>query len=123
MKEFTRQPTRAERAVALILNAALAIAFCFLAAFLLYRGAAFGAVVCGVIAGLSIGMFVRAAFGARRALDPHRAYWLAWVLLLAGIVGFIAAAFSSGSLAHRLMLLGASITCFSAGSAGVRRRK
>jgi hypothetical protein len=66
-------------------------------------------------------LFVRAASGARRALNRKQAYVLAWILLLFGVVGFAIASLAHGNLSHRLMVLAGSITFFSTGLARVWR--
>ena len=122
MREFSRQPTRGERAVAVVLNAALALLFGALAIFLMFRDVPVGAAICGLITAVSAVMFYRAAFGTSRALHRGESRTLAWVLLFLGAAGFVVLLLLDGSANHRLMLLGGSITFFSAGLVGVRSR-
>jgi hypothetical protein len=122
MKDFSRQPTRAERGIAVVLNLVLAVIFGALAIYLMLRDMPTGAAICGVITGIWVVMLYRAAFGASRALRRGESRALAWVLLFAGIAGFVILLLLDGSASHRLMLLGGAITFFSAGLVGVRSR-
>ncbi len=122
MKEFTRPPTRRERALAIALNIVLACLFGSLAVFLHSRGVTVAAVVCALVTSIWIGLLYRATFGQPRALGASGSRALAWTLLLGGMAGFVLAALVPGTVAHRLMVLGASVTFFSAGLVGVRAR-
>jgi hypothetical protein len=80
------------------------------------------AVVCALITSIWIGLLYRAAFGQPRALGTRGSHTLSWVLLLGGLAGFVLVALVPGAAVHRLMVLGGSLTFFSAGLVGVRSR-
>jgi len=122
LKEFTRQPTQRERALAVVLNAALCILFGWLAAFLAFRNMWVAASLFGALLIVTLALLVRAALGARQALNRKQAHVLAWALLVLGSGGFAVAALVNGPSAQRLMVLAGSITFFFTGLAGVRGR-
>lgn len=122
MKEFTRQPTQRERALALVLNAGLCILFGWLVTFLAFRGIWVAASIFVVLLIVTLVLLVRAALGVRQALNRKQVHVLAWALVVLGGGGVAIALLLSGSFAQRLMALAGSITLFSTGLAGVRGR-
>ena len=122
MKEFTRRPTQRERALAVVLNAALCILFGWLAAVLAFRNIWVAASLFGALLIITLVLLVRAASGARRALNRKQAHVLAWALLVLGAGGFAVAVLVNDPSAQRLMVLAGSITFFFTGLAGVRGR-
>ena len=122
MRDFSRKPTQGERALGIVLNAALTILFGSLAVFLASRSMWIAAVTCGLLSGATIAMFYRAASGASRRLNRTQTYALAWIFLLLSLGGFLIVLLVEGSAIHRLMVLGGSVTLFSAGIFGVRLR-
>lgn len=123
VEDFIRALTKRERTFAIVLDAALSIMTGSLAVFLSLRGLLFAAAVCGLVACVWLGLLYRAALGSPRALRPAASRVLAWTLLLSGLAGFTITIFAPGSIAHRLMVLGGSMTFFSAGLVGVRTHR
>lgn len=124
MKTFTREPTRAERVLGIVLSALLSVVFAGLTYLFARHGSGIAAVVTGALFGVVVVFLYRAAFGTRRALNRNASYKLAWALMLFGAVGFaIYLCIPDGPFARRLMLLSGSTTVFSAGLAGVRGRR
>lgn len=124
LKEFTREPTRAERVLGIVLSALLSVVFGGLTYLFARHGPGIAAVVTGTLFGVVVVFLYRAAFGTRRALNRNASYKLAWALMLFGAVGFaIYPCIPDGPFARRLMLLSGSTTVFSAGLAGVRGRR
>ena len=122
LKEFTRQPTQRERALALVLNAGLCILFGWLVTFLAFRGIWVASSIFVVLLIVTLVLLVRAALGARQALNRKQVHVLAWALMVLGAGGVAIALLLSGSVAQRLMAVAGSITLFSTGLAGVRGR-
>jgi hypothetical protein len=122
LKELTRQPTQRERALAVVLNAALCILFGWLAALLAFRNMWVAASLFGALLIVTLALLVRATLGARRALNRKQAHVLAWALLVLGAGGLAVAVVVNGSSAQRLMVLAGSVTFFFTGLAGVRGR-
>ncbi|WP_036169840.1 hypothetical protein [Noviluteimonas dokdonensis] len=123
MKEFTRQPTRGERAFGIALSAMLAIVLGLLSMLLVSKGAWVASAVVGVVLACVVFILCRAVLGGRSALGRKGSHRLAWALLLLGIGGCALVAlvgFTHGSIEHRRMVLGGSIMLFSAGLAGIR---
>ena len=124
LKEFTREPTRAERVLGIVLSSLLSLVLGGLTYLFARHGPWIAAVVTGALLGVVVVFLYRAAFGTRRALNRNASYKLAWVLMLFGAVGFaIYLCIPDGPFARRLMLLSGSTTVFSAGLAGVRSRR
>lgn len=122
LRDFTRKPAQGERALAVVLSAALCVLLGWSFVFLAFHRMWGTAAVFGALLTITLALFIRAALGARRALNRKQAQVLAWVLLAFGVSGFVIAHLVHGSLTHRLMLLAGSTTLISAGLAGVRRR-
>ena len=122
MKDFTRQPTLKERALAVVLNAALCILFGWLVAFLAFRNMWVAASIFGALLIVTLVLLVRAALGARQALNRKQAHVFTWVLMVLGAGGVAIALLVDGTSAQRFMVLAGSITLFSTGLAGVRGR-
>lgn len=124
MKAFTREPTRAERVLGIVLSALLSVVFAGLTYLFARHGSRIAAVVTGALFGVVVVFLYRAAFGTRRALNRNASYKLAWLLLLLGLGGLAVVLLAQeSSLVHRLMVLAGSITSFSAGLAGVQERR
>src|SRR5690242_13397216 len=123
MKQFTREPTRMERAFAIALSALLACVLGAVAMFLAWKGVWIAAAVVGALFACVVLLLCRAIFGRRRALGRKGSYRLAWVLLLQGIGGFALAALADPGDIKRLMVLGGSTTMVSAGIAGIQGRR
>ena len=122
MREFSRSPTQRERIVGIFATAALLLLFGSLSIFLASRSAWLAAAICGAITCGALVMLYRAAFGVRRRLNRNETRVVAWLFLLLGISGLAMLFLIDGSMTHRLMVLGGSITFLSAGFAGVGSR-
>lgn len=122
MKDFARPPTSRERVAGILANAVLLGLFGSVSLLLASRSAWLGAAVCGALAGGALVMLYRAAFGARRGLNPKETRGWAWVLTVLGVCCFAIGLLIDGSMTHRFMVLGGSVTFLSAGLAGVRSR-
>ena len=122
MKAFTRQPTRGERTLAVVLDFALCVLFAWLATRLALLGMWGLAAIFATLLAITWVLLVRAVVGDRRALNRRQVYGLSWLLLALGLGGFVLAALIDGAPAHRLMVLAGSVTFVSAGLAGVKRR-
>ena len=111
-----------ERLAAVILSAVAALVFGAIAAFVwssepasLPAAALFSAL--SLVSGV---MFCRAAFTARRPLSGKESSRLALALVIVGIAGAILGSLV-GSATHRLLLLGASLSCVALGLASHSR--
>jgi drug/metabolite transporter (DMT)-like permease len=123
LKNFSRQPTRGERALAVVLNAALVLLFCALGAVFAFRGMWIPTGVSAAVAVAASVMLLRAAFGDRRALNRKERYWLAWVLVSLGVAGLCLVLLTpQGQAVHRLLVVAGSATLIAAGLVGIRRR-
>ena len=122
MKEFSRPPTQRERVVGIIATAALSVLFGSLSIFLVSRSAWLAAAVCGALAAGALVMLCRATFGVRRSLNRNETRAVSWLFTVLGVCGFAMVFLIDGSMTHRLMVLGGSITFFSAGLVGVWSR-
>jgi hypothetical protein len=100
----------------------LSALFGSLSVFLATRGAWLVAGICGALTLGFLVMLYRAAFGAPRSLNHKETRVVAWAFVALGLCGFAMALMINGSMTHRLMVLGASLTFFSAGIAGARSR-
>ena len=96
MKDFSRQPTRGERALSIVLTAALSILLGCLSIFLAFRGQWIAASIITAIFVATLILFFRAAFGASRALKPREKYAFAWLSLLLGVGSLAIATFIQG---------------------------
>jgi hypothetical protein len=122
LKDFIRQPTQKERALAVVLNAALCILFGWLVAFLALRNMWVAASLSGALLIVVLALLIRAAFGARQALNRKQAHALAWALVVLGAGGVAIAVALKGPSAQRLIVLAGSITLLATGLAGARGR-
>ena len=123
MKDFSRQPTRRERALAVFLNAALVLLFCGLAAVFAFRAMWTAALVSAAVVIAPSVMLQRAAFGGRRALGRKERYVLAWILLCLGVGGLCVVLLTpQGQAVHRLLVLAGSTTLIATGLVGIQRR-
>ena len=122
MKDFSRQPTRGERALSIVLTAALSILLGCLSIFLAFRGQWIAASIITAIFVATLILFFRAAFGASRALKPREKYAFAWLSLLLGVGSLAIALFIQGSVIHRLMVIPGSFLFLVTGLIGVQKR-
>ena len=124
MKNFSRQPTRGERALAVILNAAIVLLFFALTAVFAFRAMwSATAVSAAVLVAMTV-MLHRAAFSGPRALERKERHVLAWVLVCLGVGGLAVVLLApQGHLVHRLLVFGGSAASITAGLAGIRRRR
>jgi len=122
MKEFTRQPTALERAIAVVLTALLCLLFGALAAFLAFHEYWIAALVFAVLFLAMAVLFSRAAFGKRRQLTGKKSRALAWGLVIFSLAALPFAFLPYGSVADRLLVLGPCLGLLSAGIAGLKAR-
>ncbi len=122
MKEFSRSPNKRERIAGISASTLLAALFGSLSVFLATHGVWLVAGICGALALGFLVMLYRAAFGAPRSLNHKETRVVAWGFVVLGFGGFAMALIINGSMTHRLMVVGASLTFFSAGIAGARSR-
>ena len=124
MKGLNRPPTKAERAIAVVVSALATLAFGAVAAFiLLHRPVSVAAAA--IFSTLFLGsatMFFRATFTARRSLSSRETRGLSWALLIGGIVAMPLALWA-GPSTRGLMLLGAGLSCAAYGLAGLSLRR
>jgi hypothetical protein len=122
VRDYSRPPNQRERVVGIIATTFLSALFGSLSLFLASRGVWVAAAVCGALTCGALVMLYRAAFGVRRSLGRRGTYVVAWFFTLTGLCGLAMVLLINGSTTHRLMVLGGSITFFSAGLAGIWSR-
>jgi len=106
----------------IVANTLLSVLFGSLSMFLATRSVWLAAAICGVLTLGFLVMLYRAVFGASRSLNRKETRVVAWAFVALGLCGFAMALLINGSMTHRLMVLGASLTFFSAGIAAFRSR-
>jgi uncharacterized membrane protein HdeD (DUF308 family) len=122
MREFSREPSRAQRVVAVVLTGASASLLGTLTFFLAYRSAWIAVSIFGALFSVTIVLLYRAAFTAPRALRQKEAYRLALCLLAVGIGTVVISLLVKGSIVHRSMVLSSALMFIAAGIAGIKGR-
>ena len=124
MKSFSRQPSRTERWLAILLSFVAMLGLAGLSSILwLYSPSRS---VTGVFTGLflvSTWLLFRAVRSAPRALSSAETSAVSWTLLGLGAAGIVAALLVPAVSIHRLMLLGSGLSLLGTGLGGVRRQR
>lgn len=124
MENLNRLPTKSERVLSVVLTALSSFLFGGIAVFGLNSNPVLipTVIIFSLLFLISITLFFRATFTPSRTLTENEKLGFARVQVIGGLVGALLSFFLLGSVTHRLLILGSSLTCIGYGLATLTRR-